>query len=294
MGIQDVDVNAVADAAVANQSGGQGQASPQQGNSGAPSTQSNAHAEAQAKAEAILNLDGASKFKFGGKEWTPEQLQKSMMLHSDYTKKTQAVAQTAKYYDNLDADLDFIRTSPNKQEAVQMFMQTYPKAFHKYLSMSGAQIQQEAENRQMQGQSQAQLPPELMRDLQMVKNYVTQTETKAIEAQLDNTFAALAKKYPDGDEDVVLARASALLDAKREEDPGFQLTTAHWDKLWKASHEKFLQKNQARQKTVVQNQRNANSMAKGPASGGGVPGQAPARMNLKQATEFAVQHFKKG
>ncbi len=205
MGIQDVDVNAVADAAVANQNGGSaGQASPQAGSSGAPSTQSNAHAEAQSKAEAILNLDGASKFKFGGKEWTPEQLQKSMMLHSDYTKKTQAVAQTAKYYDNLDADLDFIRTSPNKTEAIQMFMQTYPKAFHKYLSMSGAQLAQEAESRQMQGQSQAQLPPELMRDLQMVKNYVTPTETKAIERfrpfyrrNLNASVAGLGKYTPD-------------------------------------------------------------------------------------------------
>ena len=62
-----------------------------------------------------------------------------------------------------------------------------------------------------------------------------------------------------------------------------------WDKLWKSSHEKNVSKYEARQKGILEKQRSANQSYKGPAAGGAAPGQAPVRMNLKQATENAVQ-----
>lgn len=286
MGLQDVNIDSVVDQVNAKySSGGTGQESAS--NESAPSSQNTAAGEmTEAQAQAILDLDKAQKFKFGDREWTPDQLKKSIMLHSDYTKKTQSVAETRKYFDNLEPDLEFIKRHPNKEQAMQMFMETYPKAFHKYLSLVGGSEQ--AANLQTQSQN-AQLPPELMKDLEMVKNYVQEKETQAIEAQLENTFSALAKKYPDGDEDIVLARAQALLDAKRETDPGFRITNEIWDKLWKASHEKNVSKYEARQKGILEKQRTANQSAKGPAPGGGTPGQAPVRMNLKQAEEYAYK-----
>ena len=288
MGIDSVNVNDVVNAAVANQSGGAQGSAPQTeaSQSSSPSTQSTAAAE---QAQAILNLDQAQKFKFGDREWTPEQLKKSMMLHSDYTKKTQAISEARKYYDNLEHDLDYIRSHHNKQEAIQAFVQTYPKEFHKYLKHAGIDLGTEASSRQMQAQSNAEIPPEILKDLQMVKSYVQEKETQAIEAQLDQTFSAMAKKYPDGDEDVVLARAQALLDSKRESDPGFRITNEIWEKLWKSSHDKYAQKREAHQKGIIEKQRTANSSYRAPAPGGGTPGQAPVRMNLKQATEYAVQ-----
>lgn len=286
MGLQDVNIDSVVDQVNAKYSnGGTGQESAS--NESAPSSQNTAAGEmTEAQAQAILDLDKAQKFKFGDREWTPDQLKKSIMLHSDYTKKTQQVSETRKYYDNLEHDLEFIKGHPNKEQAMQMFMETYPKAFHKYLSLIGGSEQ--AANLQAQSQN-AQLPPELMKDLEMVKNYVQEKETQAIEAQLENTFSALAKKYPDGDEDIVLARAQALLDAKRETEPGFRITNEIWDKLWKASHEKNVSKYEARQKGILEKQRTANQSAKGPAPGGGTPGQAPVRMNLKQAEEYAYK-----
>jgi hypothetical protein len=285
MGLQDVNIDSVVNEVNAKYSnGGTGQESA----SSAPETgsQNTAGEMSKEQAQAILELDKAQKFKLDGREWTPDQLKKSIMLHSDYTKKTQSVAETRKYYDNLEHDLEFIKGHPNKEQAMQMFMETYPKAFHKYLSLVGGSEQ--AANLQTQGQS-AQLPPELMKDLQMVKNYVQERETQAIEAQLDNTFSQLAKKYPEGDEDIVLARAQALLDAKRESEPGFRITNEIWDKLWKASHEKNVGKYEARQKGILEKQRTANQSARGPAPGGGTPGQAPVRMNLKQAEEYAYK-----
>lgn len=284
MGLQDVNIDSVVDAVTANQGGNQ--ASPSGSSSQAPETQNTAPTKAEAEAQAILDLESAQKFKFNNREWTPEQLKKSMMLHSDYTKKTQSLAETRKYYDNLEYDLDFIKQSPNKQEAMQAFMSTYPKEFHRYLSLVGGSDQAAALQTQQQNM---QLPPELMKDLEMVKSYVQEKETQAIEAQLENTFASLSKKYPEGDEDIVLARAQALLDAKRETEPGFRITNEIWDKLWKSSHEKNLSKYEARQKGILEKQRASNQSFKGPANGGGTPGQAPQRMNMKQATEYAVQ-----
>lgn len=286
--LDNVNVAQVAEAAAANQSGGSGSSTPS-GSSQAPSTQNTAQSEAQAKAEAILNLDSAQKFKFGDREWTPDQLKKSIMLHSDYTKKTQAVSETRKYYDNLEHDLEYVRGHHNKEEAIQAFVQTYPKEFHQYLKLAGINLSTEASSRQAQAQSNQAISPEIMRDLEMVKSYVQEKETQAIEAQLDQTFSALSKKYPDGDEDVVLARAQALLDSKRENDPGFRITNEIWEKLWKGSHEKVAQKLEAKQKGMIEKQRTANSSYKGPAPGGGTPTQAPQRMNMKQATEHAIQ-----
>lgn len=289
MGIDSVNINDVVSAATANQSGGSQGSAPttEASQSGSPSTQNTASPAEQA--QAILNLDQAQKFKFGDREWTPDQLKKSMMLHSDYTKKTQAISEARKYYDNLEHDLDYIRNHHNKQEAAQAFTQTYPKEFHKYLKHAGIDMAQEASSRQMQAQSNTEIPPEILRDLQMVKTYVQEKETQAIEAQLDQTFSSLSKKYPDGDEDVVLARAQALLDSKRESDPGFRITNEVWEKLWKASHDKYAQKREAHQKGIIEKQRTANSSYRAPAPGGATPGQAPVRRTMKEATEFAVQ-----
>lgn len=287
MGLQDVNIDSVVNEVNAKYSNG-GTAHESSSNESAPSSQNTAAPSmSKEEAQAILELDKAQKFKLDGREWTPDQLKKSIMLHSDYTKKTQSVAETRKYYDNLEHDLEFIKSNPNKEQAMQMFMEIYPKAFHKYLSLIGGGSEQ-AQALQTQSQN-AQLPPELMKDLQMVKNYVQEKETQAIEAQLDNTFAALSKKYPDGDEDIVLARAQALLDAKRETEPGFRITNEIWDKLWKSSHEKNVSKYESRQKGILEKQRTANTSARGPAPGGGTPGQAPVRMNMKQAEEYAIK-----
>lgn len=46
----------------------------------------------QPTTQELIDLASVQKFKIDGKEMTFDQLKKSMMLHSDYTKKTQSVA----------------------------------------------------------------------------------------------------------------------------------------------------------------------------------------------------------
>lgn len=242
-----------------------------QDNSTAPTTQNNSSSEEP------LNLDGVVKFKLGDREWTPDQLRKSILMHSDYTKKTQAVAETQKYWDNLDYDLDKVRSNP---QLAQAFRQTYPKAFHKYLKDTGSEANQTPVDRPA-------VDPELLERFSRIENYVQEKEIQANEARIDAVFATLSKKYPDGDEDVVLARAQAMI------DKGESVDERVWEHLWKNSHDKYQQKFESRQKQTLTNQRNANLMARGPASGGGTPASAPptTKMNMKQATDYAIKQL---
>lgn len=261
------------------QPGGQQQQSTENAPSG------NAPSSATSASEGdILNLDGSLKFKFEGREWTPEQLKKSVMMHSDYTKKTQAVAEKAKYFDNLEYDLENVRSNPKLAEE---FVKIYPKEFHKYLNLSRAQSQQAAEARQVSGnQSENQLPPELLQDIKSIKEYVNETQVKAHEAQIDATFQTLSKKYPDGIEDVVLARAQALLDR------GTPIDSNVWERLWKQSHDDMNKRFETRQKTTLQTQRNSNARAQGPGAGGGTPSGSPKKMNLKEAEAHMINSLK--
>lgn len=234
------------------------------------------------QSDEALNLESVLKFKFGEREWTPDQLRKAIMLQSDYTKKTQQISEERKYFDNLHYDLENIRSNP---DLVNEFMKVYPKQFHQYLKLVGANSE-EAQNRQVQAQSEkAPIDPQLIAKLERVENYIRDTEVKAKEAELDAKFSSLSKKYPEGNEDLVLARAQALIDR------GVPITDEVWDKLWKQSHDSFVSKFEAKQKQTLQQQRDSNNRASGPSSAGGVPTNAPRRESFKQATERAIQEL---
>lgn len=273
--ISNVNVGDVAQAAQANQGSAPTQSAAPETH-GAPSTQN-----MPSEGDGPLNLESVLKFKFGEREWTPEQLRKSILLHSDYTKKTQAVAETQKYWDNLDTDLENVRANPQLREA---FLQTYPKSFHKYLKGDSSDATQAN-----QGNQNQQLPPEILQKLSKVdelSSYITEQQIKAHEANIDAKFSTLSKKYPDGIEDVVLARAQALMDR------GTMVSDHVWEQLWKKSHEDVNQRFEARQKSTLQTQRASNLSAKGPASGGGTPTGTPVKArSLKEATEMAVRQL---
>lgn len=222
-------------------------------------------------------LDKMEKFKFGDREWTPDQLRKAMMLHSDYTKKTQSLAENRKYYDNLGADLDAIKANPKLADE---FKKIYPKEFHKYL---GYVTSSDSSSEQVSHQTQNSINPELQSRFERLENYVKEKEVQAYEAQLDAKFSALKQKYPNAVEDVVLAKAQTILDS------GTQLTDQVWDKLWKQSDEFMVKQFENIQKQRVEKQKAAGNAAKGPGPGGGAPGQAPKRMTMNEATEQAIR-----
>lgn len=289
MGINDVNIDAMASDVSARHGSGApsgGDSAPSSNNQHSNNDQSSPGVGGNERSlEDTLNLDGVMKFKFGNREWTPDQLKKAIMFQSDYTKKTQQVAEKEKYISNLEYDLENIRQNPQLKDK---FLEVYPKEFHRYLRFVESN-NTEAQNRQTNAsEGNHNLPPEILQKLERVENYVRDTEVRAKEAEIDAKFSTLSKKYPEAIEDVVLARAQALI------DNGVPINDQVWEKLWKKNHDELNSKFEARQKTTLQKQRASNQSYAGPANGGGVPSGAPVKESFKQATDRAIRELSQG
>lgn len=240
----------------------------------------------QKTVEEILNLEGVSKFKFGEREYTPDQLRKEILMHQDYTKKTQETAKERKYFDNLAYDLRAVADNPALKDE---FMKTYPEKFHSYLEV--IQDRLEAQQEQQGGQSpdqdlRSQMSKELTQRLDRVENYVKEKEVAAYDAQLDAKFNNLQGKYADADQEIILAQADAII------SNGGRLDDKVWEQLFKQSHDKFNQRIEARQKSTLNNQRTANQRAKDMGPGGGTPSESPPKSGgLKGAEAAAIRHY---
>lgn len=243
-------------------------------------------------APSIVDLDAVEKFKFAGREWTPKDFQGAYMMQSDYTKKTQALAEERKYYDNLGADLAAVKTNPS---LAAKFKAIYPEKFHSFLGYvapttptSQTQVQPEGAEK-----SQGQPNPELMERLERIEHDFMERKIQAINAELDAKFKTLSGKYPMADEDSVVARAQALLEAKRQSAPlneQSQVTVSdkEWDDLWKSSHDRVQGLASKHYSETVNKQKNANKSGKDVASGGGIGGQAPKQpKSIREASRLA-------
>ncbi len=235
-------------------------------------------AAVEPKTENEIILDTLQKFKFEGKEYTPEQLRKQMLLHSDYTKKTQSLAEEKKYVQSLKADVDAVRKDPS---LAAEFRRIYPKEYHDVLDVLG--ITGVSKQQEERTQSQSNVDPQLQARLDRFENYVQEQEVSKHEAILEKTFGQMSQKYPDAIEDVVISRAQALM------DQGIRGDEIPWEKLWKQENDRVNKILEERQNKKVQTQRDANLKAKAPAPGGGLPGQAPVRPKLKDVAEYAIQ-----
>ncbi len=257
----------------------------------APQSPTPQHQSAPTQSE-VTALEKLEKFKFRDREYTPQALEKELMLRSDYTKKTQAIAKVKGYYDSLDADLEDVKENPHLAEE---FRKIYPKEFHVFLrhvlreESQGSQGQQSSQSQQRQQQQQAELPREFQQKFQRFEQYVQEQETAKYEAQLDNTITRLSSKYPEGNEELVLARAQAYLDNAPK---GTQITETQWEKMWKQSHDQSIERYQKKQQEIFTKQKTANQGAKDMGSGASASsGQAPAKVRFK---DVADQILKQG
>jgi hypothetical protein len=232
----------------------------------------------------LVELDSLERFKYAGRELTPKELQSMIMMQSDYTRKTQALAEERKYYDNLSADLAAVKANPSLAEK---FKSVYPEKFHGYLDYAiSQQGQGQTQQTQQQQQQQAQIDPEFKRRFDALEADLNERKQAAINAELDAKFKTLSEKYPYADEEAAIARATALLDR------GEKITDKVWDGIWKSVHERneglFKQKYAAQ----FNKQKEANLKGKDGASGGGIPGQAPKQpKNIKEASRFALEEL---
>lgn len=258
------------------------------GDSGQAAEKNESNESAQMSQPQTVELDKLERFMYQGKEWTPSQLKDAMLMQADYTRKTQALAEERKYYDNLREDLRFIRENPHLADE---FRKTYPEKFHAYLDdlIAGGQVQAATEQA---GQRQAALPPELQSEWKTMRETLnglqsawTEQEKAKASAHIDAMFAKFTSKYDMADERTVLATAREVAASGKE------LTEKEWERIFKQEHEYFAEKSQKRQQAQMHAQKEANAKARDVGSGGGIPGQAPKKRSFDEATADAIRHL---
>lgn len=224
----------------------------------------------QATPESVLDLDSAQKWKFAGKEWTAQEWKNAHLMHSDYTQKTQALAEerrayedgVKRYYDNLNADLSRVASNP---ALVEEFKMVYPEKFHSFLDNV---IKKEAAQANPNATG---VPPEFMKRFETLESRIEQQHINATQAELDAKFEVLQKKYPMAIERMVLADAQGML------DKGQALTDKDWENLWKKAHDEIDGNYKKHYGAKVKEQQSANQKGKDVAAGGGIPGRAPVQ-----------------
>jgi hypothetical protein len=240
----------------------------------------------QAQAQEILNLDSVEKFRFDNKEWTPKDLRSAYLMQSDYTKKTQEIAQERKFYDNLEFDLHQVKNNPS---LAAQFKSIYPEKFHKflgYVSQGSSAGQATAQTQTEQKSQYAQIDPSLVERFNRLESSIHEQKVQAAEADLNEKCAKYSKEFPFADEEAVLARASALLDR------GTKLTDQVWEGLWKSVHERNEKIASQFYSQKVNQQKTMNSKGKDIARGGGTPAQAPrVAKTIREASQFALQEL---
>lgn len=253
----------------------------------------------------LVDLAKYNRVKLGDREMTRQELERGHMMHSDYTKKTQELAQERKYIDNLSADLQKIARNP---ALATEFRKIYPAKYHGYLNL----VQQSRESSQGPSNNSQQTPVEIQRllqDVEDLKSYKQLVEEQQHEQRLsqsqteiESAFAKYQSKYPLStptdpktgfkDESYILNQAQAILDRKIQENPGRQqtITDKEWEKIFKGAHAFYESAFKGHYKQTTNSQKAANARGRDIGSGGGIPGNAPnLPRNIKDATKAAIQ-----
>jgi hypothetical protein len=240
-------------------------------------------------AQEMLDLEKLERFKWNGKVITPKDLKSMFMMHGDYTKKTQSIAQEKKYYDNLDADLEKVRQNP---QLASEFVKVYPAKFHAYLKYVGSQSQGLEAPKQELGQAEdkeTELPKQDPRVEQLWER-AQKADSEAAQAKVDALFDRLSTKYNHADEEKILARVQSLI-TLHNQDPKKHRRPDEKDieDLFKREHETFEKRLKEHVAKIMEEQRKANLHGRGPAAGGGIPGGAPKMpRTIKEATEMML------
>ena len=240
----------------------------------------------------VVDLDSVQKFRFAGREWTPKDFQGAYMMQSDYTRKTQQLAEERKYYDNLSADLESVRNDPRLADK---FKSIYPKKFHNYLGFINSGTPPAQQTQQPGGQPEQSKPnvdPEFLERFNRVETaYKTQAQ-QAADAQVEANCQKFGEKYSSVKglyESLALNLLSTRLDNLKRSDPDAVLSDKDWDAAYKQVHENNLKVSKDLYSKQVKQQKETNQRAGDVAQGGGIPGQAPKNpRTIREATRLAM------
>lgn len=268
------------------------------GHSAAPEAEDNEQISAQGDKSntppSLVDLDQVERVKWKGKEWTREELDRATLMQSDYTRKTQALAEDRKYYDNLAHDLRNVAENP---DLAAEFRKIYPKQFHSYLDVVLRNTQQtEAEDSQVETPTKS---PSLHSELDPIKQQLDELRAEREEerissfmSQLDANFERLAPKYEFADPNLVLSRLEAFkAQGGQVKTKDGKVDAAVIEKMFKAEHERMKKVFDERYIKHIEEQKRAAAKNSDIGAGGGTPGQAPKKMSLKEASQAAISHY---
>lgn len=240
----------------------------------------------------LLDLDKLERFRFDGKEWNRNDFKNSYLMHQDYTRKTQELAENRKYVDNFQVDLQTVVNDPSRMKE---FRAVYPKSFVQVAEKVLAHMQPK--------QSMPQATPNAPQDelsrkfeerfatidqklskIDQWEQQQLQNEIKSIESWLDNQFSTLSKKYNLADPEVVTARAQVL------SDNGQKVDEKVLEKLFEKHHSEVKERWDKTYKEKVTKQKEAGTKSRDMGAGGGTPGGQPKQVKtIKEATKLALE-----
>ena len=238
--------------------------------------------ESKTVEQKLVDLAALDKFTFEGKEWTLKDLKNSILMHQDYTRKTQTLAQerqrleeSSKFDLNLRHDLANVAANP---ALAAEFKKIYPKEYHNYLSW----VMKEAQQNESEQQQPA-IPKEFTSRIESIESKLFEKEVEAESARIDSIIEKFSKQYDMADVDLVLSRAEAL------SNKGTKLDEKTWEQLFKSTHDALESKFKDKYSKRAKEQQEASSKAKDTRPGGGVPGQSPVvPKNLREAREHMI------
>lgn len=267
----------------------------------APSLDTKSSTQEQQIQEAIYELKENGKFKFGGKEYTAEdikRMQQGEMRLSDYTKKTQSLAEERKsfeaekkYNDNLYYDLEAVRENPS---LANKFVEVYPAKFHSYLKdvLSRTQ-QQDLAQQQTQTHQRSQPDVELLTKFGSLNEKVSKLEkfhldqeAGKVQLEIEQKISTLSKKYPDA------LRKMVLSDAYETHSKGVKMTDDVWEEIFKTNDQAMKDLVKTKYGNLVKKQAEANNKAKDVDAGGGTVGKAPPKFKrIEDVGKFAEEQM---
>lgn len=253
-------------------------------------------AENAQQAPQLTDISKLEKFLVDGQEKTWSDLKKEMMLHKDYTKKTQEYSKFKKEFDESKTYQEHLRADWNKvvqnPQLVSEFKRVYPEQFHhlvEHLEKNGSQAQPTGQQSADQATVQRlqQLEDKLSnydKRFSSIDQEKHEVEVKAAEQQLDNWIATSKSKYSMKDSEVEVATARAQIYMNN----GGELNEQSWDKICKKVHDQFNKDYAGEYQKKVNEQINASQRGKDVPSGGGLAGQAPKSMKLKDVQDHMI------
>jgi hypothetical protein len=239
----------------------------------------------------VPELEKLDKFRYRGKEYTAKDLEKTPFFHSDYTKKTQALAEERKFYENLPYDLEVLKSNPSLADK---FKSIYPEKFHwalNYVLGEQASTQNTGGNSATAEQAQQKIAE--VKDPRIDELYESyqSSQREAAQARIDSMFDRNLQKYPHADEVRVIGTVQALYEAHAKDPQRYPKPDEKMiEKVFQKEHESMLSRFKQMQSSAFKNQQQANAEGAMTGAGGAIPGRAPYQpRTLKEATELALK-----